>query len=336
MGTPSIHSMPEHWSELNAARKQQRLCADEVESLKRSCVSDCGTKHVTECTDCYGKVLERMHRRYRDSEDNEWFSQRKAFLNELEDLFAHVKERKLSLKAVEARVDSEKEAWYRWVLRKYPEFLSVGDISASRQDELRNMLDDPDRPRDELVQMMWEGIGQPANWAAGVDKFAAAVTATNGDAAELKKLYIAEFFMNQSTGQVLEHAQKYMEEYDASSTVDVEDIVDKILQDVRESRNTEAQRDNHNRLLAELRRAKTACEQNKAQAKGPNGQKVAISEELYNLPPCAVCAKDVDTGNVLSCTLCQVITQIGGKKQLTVYCSEDCYQKGHVSSATSP
>ncbi|XP_044721798.1 uncharacterized protein HRG_04713 [Hirsutella rhossiliensis] len=322
--------MPEHWTELSAARKQRQLCSEEIRALRSSCDQACGKKPVTECHSCYGKSLDRMRLRYTESQDREWFTQRKAFLHELEGLFHDAKDDKRSLDFIESRIESEKEAWYRWVLRKYPEFIAVSDHGAN-QDELRGMLDDPDRSRQELVTMMLEGIGTPADWPSSVDALADKAAAIKGDAAELKKLYTAQFFMNRTSDQVLQNANKYLEEYKASESVTLEDIIDRIAADMKESRNSQPQRDYHQRRLDELRRAKTAFEHDKAQAKSraSGNQASTASEKLGNLPPCHVCQRTVDPSAVLSCCLCQVVTQMGGSDKLTVYCTEECLLKGH-------
>ncbi|KAG6014678.1 hypothetical protein E4U54_004974 [Claviceps lovelessii] len=328
MATPSSHSMPEHWTELNVSKRQKALCLEQVAALKASCKQNCGKNKVTECHECYGKVLDRLRSRYSESEEREWFAQRRAFMHELDGLFQDAKDGKRSIKSIEARIESEKEAWYRWVLRKYPEFIAVSDRGVNR-DEIRGMLDDPDRSREELVQTMLEGIGKPPNWPSDVDEFAERVSATK-DSADLKKLYIAEFFINQSTGQVLENAEKYLEDYKSSDSMELEDIMDKIVVDLQKSRSAQPQRDNHMRRLDELRRAKTAFEQNRMQAKSLKGTQAGSAKpELYELPPCLVCGKEVSTSDVLSCAICQALVQIGGDAKLTVYCSEDCFGRGH-------
>ncbi|KAL3955015.1 hypothetical protein ACCO45_010578 [Purpureocillium lilacinum] len=330
MASPSVHAMPEHWTELSAAKRQRQLCASDVEAIKTSCSSDCGKKHIAECSSCYGKVLDRMRQRYTESTDREWFTQRRAFLQELEGMFQDARDHTKSLKLIEARIESEKEAWYRWVLRKYPEFIAASERGAN-QDELRAMLDDPDRSRDELVTMMLEGVGKPQGWPSSVETFADKVDAAKSDPAELKKLYVAEFFITQPSGAVLDNAQKYLEEYQGSDGLTLEAMVDKIVSDIRESRSSQPQRENHQSRLAELRQAKTAFEQNKMQIKsqlsGNNAS--AASEKLHNLPPCLVCKGEVDPNNVLSCSVCQAVAQMGGAKKMAVYCSEECFHKGH-------
>ncbi|KAK7398701.1 hypothetical protein QQX98_011918 [Neonectria punicea] len=269
-----------------------------------------------------------MRARYCDVEDREWFSQRRAFLNELDMLFADAKEHKVDLKFIEEQIESEKEAWYRWVLRMYPEFLTAGE-SGVDQEELRGMLDDPDRSRQELIESVWKGVGKPATWSSDVDTFADKMASTKNSASELKKLYVAYLFKDRSTGAVLEHAQKYLDVYESSDAMPLEEVINRIVQDHRASRNTQPQRDGHEARLDELRRARTAFEQNRLQAKSrlQAAQAPAVADELYNLPPCAACQKQADPKDVFSCSLCQVMVQIGAAMKLTVYCSTECFHE---------
>lgn len=323
---------PEHWTELIAARRQKRLCSEHVEALKRSCASECGKRHVSECAKCYARVLERMRQRYSESQDREWFTCRRAFHQELEGLFADAKERRISVRQIEARIESEKEAWYRWILRKHPEFLVICDDQFIH-DEVRGMLDDPDRSRDELVGMMWQGIGKPPDWAERVDAFAANVAAAGGNPAALQKLYIKEFFTDQATGEPLEDAGPYLDEFSANENMGIEEILGKMTKDAQETKTMRPQREFFTARLDDLRRAKMADELNKkqqAKSQAQAAEEREAGDELYDLPPCSVCGKTLDMLDVFSCTACQVVTQMGGKQGLTVYCSEECYDAGHV------
>ncbi|KAL7947950.1 hypothetical protein V8C42DRAFT_316220 [Trichoderma barbatum] len=322
---------PEHWTELIAARRQRRLCSEHVEALKRSCASECGKRHVSECTKCWSLVLERMRQRYSEGQDREWFTYRKAFHQELEGLFADAKEHRTSVRQIEARIESEKEAWYRWILRKHPEFLVTCDDTFVH-DELRGMLDDPDRSRDEVVGMVWRGIGKPPDWAERVDAFAVDVAATGGSPAALQKLYVKEFFMNHETGQPLEDSKSYLDEYTSNENMSIEEMLGKVTKDTQESKSIRPQRDFFTSRLDDLRRAKMADELNKkqqAKSQAQAAQERIVGDDLYNLPPCSVCGKVLDTRDVFSCTVCQAITQLGGGQRLTVYCSEECYDAGH-------
>ncbi|KAI1067830.1 hypothetical protein LB507_010550 [Fusarium sp. FIESC RH6] len=330
MGSNVRVALPEHWTELSAARIHRQQCADEVDTIKRTCLEECGKRSVVDCEKCYPKVLERMRARYCDAEGREWFSQRRAFLNELDVLFTDVKDhKKMDLKAIEDSIASEKEAWYRWVLRMYPRFLSVGDRGAD-PDELRAMLDDPVKRREELIERIWEGVGKPVNWESDVESLIEKMAAVKNDATALKQLYIDLFFKDSETGEAVENAQPYLEAYETSDTMSIEQVIDRIAQDLKASRTTEPQRDTHRGRLDELRRAKMAFEQNRLQNKSraQANQTPAVSDYLYDLPPCSVCSKSVDAKNVLSCPLCQALVQLGGRRRMTVYCSDECQGKG--------
>ncbi|CAF3431624.1 unnamed protein product [Fusarium graminearum] len=330
MGGNGRFALPEHWTELSAARIHRQQCAGEVDTIKKACLEECGKRSVVGCEKCFPKVLDRMRARYCDAEGREWFSQRRAFLNELDVLFTDIKDhKKMDLKTIEDSIASEKEAWYRWVLRMYPRFLSTGGSGAD-PDELRAMLDDPVKRREELIERIWEGVGKPANWEADVDSLTEKIATVRNDAAALKQLYITFFFKDSKTGEVVENAQPYLEAYETSDTMSIEQVIDRIAQDLKASLTTEPQRDTHRSRLDELRRAKMAFEQNRLQNKSraQASQTPAISDYLYDLPPCSVCAKPMDPKNVLSCPLCQALVQLGGRQKMTVYCSDECLDKG--------
>lgn len=325
-------ALPEHWTELIASRKERRACAQDVDTIKKSCEAEHGTKHVVECQGCFEKVLDRMLARFNQESSREWFAGRRAAVLGLENLFAEAKERKADLKDIEASIGSEKEAWYRWVLRRYPEFLAVAESDVD-QEEVRGALDDPDKSREELVAIVSQAAGMPGDWSFKVDAFADKVEAANGDPQALQKLYVEEFFINQSTGEALEDAQKFLDEYRSSQEAGLEHIIDKILSVNKDSRTSQAQRNMHQKRLDELRRAKTAFEKNKQLAKSQQqgAQASNVDDRYYNLPPCSVCQKEVDSSDVSSCEICQMMAQMGGDKPMTLYCSDACHDKGFVS-----
>lgn len=328
----STPALPEHWTELNAARKNRRLCAEDVAAIKKSCEVEAGVKHVAESPPHWSEALDRMLGRYKDSQDREWFSERRAVVFGLEDMFAEAKAWKTSLGDIEASIGSEKEAWYRWVLRRYPEFLAVA-CSGVDQDEVRSILDDPDRSREELVAMVSRAVGMSEDWSSRVDAFADKVAAAGGDAAVLKKLYIEEFFKDASTGETLPDAQKYLDMYESDPDARLEDMIDRIIAGNKEDRGSQAQRETHQKRLDQLLRARTAFEQkerDKSQQQGAQ-QANAVDEQYYSLPACSVCKKEVDASRVISCPLCQMVQQLGGQKGLTLYCSDECHDKGYVS-----
>lgn len=336
MTVSSGHVITEHWTALNVARKQKQRCAEDVEAIKKSCEAEHGTKHVIECRECFEKALDRMFSRYKDNTDREWFLGRISVASSLEVIFTEAKERKASFKDIEDNIGSEKEAWYRWVLRRHPEFLAVADSGAYR-DEVRSALDDPDRSRAELVTMVSQAVGMSENWSSRVDAFASQVAAAEGDSAALKKLYIEEFFKDRSTGETLPHAQPYLDMYEADENMGLEDVIDKITSASQEDRSTQAQRETHQKRLDELRRAKTAFEQSRAQAKSKaQGAQGPQPKEGYRELRCAVCDGEIKPEEVFSCGVCQTFFELGGDKQPTLYCLKGCQEKDIVSHLYHP
>lgn len=345
-------TIPGHWAALNAAREGHRRCHEDIEALKhKGCEPPC--EDISTCARCCGAILDRIHDRYRDTRrgagataSDEWFSQRTAFLMTLDNMFAEAKEGKLELRAIGAAIESEKEAWYRLVLRRHPDFVMVSDRHVD-QDAVRNILDDPDRSREELVSTVWEAVGKPTDWSTRVDAFAEKVAAAGGNKAKLRDLYASEFFKD-SDGKVLDHAQPYLDMLLGSSGADsgglsgdggdggmpMEEVVGRIIASKKESKALQAERDKARSEMEAVRRAKTAFEQSKADAKGRlrDAQARAVDERLYDLPACAACGGDAARAPYLiSCALCQAFGQMGCNDQsLTVYCSEDCRQKAEV------
>lgn len=330
MSASGRHALPELWTELNVARTQKERCAKEIDAIKISCRADHGKDLVSECPECYSKVIDVLQTRYCGNEGREWFTTRKAFVHELRELFADCKDGKLDLKVIEDRIESEKEAWYRWVLRMHPEFLTVAN-SGVDQEELRAMLDDPDKSREQLIEKVWEGVGKPADWENTLDSFVKEFEAVKGDPVELKKLYISQLFTD-GDGKMLENGQKYIDGLQDMNGEVLMEIIDKIAHDEKANKSSQPQRDSRTRRLDELRRAKAAFEQNRAQAKARRleAQSRAIPEELYHLPPCSVCGSAVDPKKVTSCTTCQAMMNMGGPYTLTIYCSVDCMHRGYV------
>lgn len=332
MALTSNYAMPENWTALNVARKQKQQCAKDVQDIKTTCQAEHNTKHVAECRECFDKVLDRMFSRYKDNTDREWFLGRISVASSLEMIFTEAKERKATFNDIEENIGSEKEAWYRSVLRRHPEFLAVAQ-SGVDIDEVRALLDDPDRSRTELVAEVSKAVGMPKDWSDQVDKFAAEVAATEGDPAGLKQLYVREFFKDRDTGETLPHAQPYLDMYERDDSMTLEDVMDKITSARQEDRSIQAQLEKHQNRLDELKRAKMAFEQSRAQAKSKaqGAQGPQPNKQYYDLQ-CVVCGgQPKEPGQWNSCIVCQTIFEIGGDAPLRVRCSDECAGKDEVS-----
>lgn len=326
-----VEPIPELWTGLISSRRQRQKCADDVEELKRACEKDCAKQHVIQCEGCYHKVLERMRQRYADSTDPEWFSERKAFISELDGVFNDAKQYRNTVSGIEARVEAEKEAWYRWVFRKHPEYLQVSEDGPPLE-VLREMLDDPECNRTDLIAAMWRGVGKTDNWQPKLEEFVEKVNGLAGHEEELRKLYLSRFFLDEA-GNPVEHADECTRAFKQNQQKTIQGIATQIALENQRARSSQPQRDNHVKRLDELRRAKTAFEQNRMQAKRlqNQAQSMPIKEEFKVLPRCVSCKNVVAREDVISCSLCQTYLQMGGNGGLTLYCTVDCYQEGHVS-----
>ncbi|KAF4583070.1 hypothetical protein GQ602_006214 [Ophiocordyceps camponoti-floridani] len=249
MTTPSTHSLPEHWTELTAARQQRNLCLTALQNLQRTCTQTHHKTSLPDCPPCHAQALDLLKRRYTESPRREWFTQRRAFLHELEGLFQDVGEGRRGVEAVEARVEAEKEAWYR--------------------SELRGMLDEAERSRGELVALMVRGVGMPEGGMEAVNAFAEKVssiinstpTTDTTESQQLKDLYVTTFFTPTPPS-----LSRYLESY-RNSSKPLEAIMDEIVSDISLSRANQPARHHHSGRLDELRRAKSAFELNRMQAK---------------------------------------------------------------------
>lgn len=319
-----------HWNELHLARTNQAKCTDDIEAIKKACAANHpAVQHVYHCKDCFPKVTDRMLQRFLgDDHDQEWFAHRRAFLVVMEAQLARVRDKELDLESVEKSVDHEKEAWYRGVLRKHSGFVCASGNGVPAE-ELKDALEDTDRSRDDLVDMVWRSIGNPTDWESRIDAFlerwALAKTPL-----EQKALYVDTFFKDSATGECLEGAQVYMEEYKNQEANDFYPIIEKIMAAKKDEKASEGKRGIHQGRLDELHRARTAFEELKAANKAQQraAQASAVGDQLYDLPGCKVCNGKVQPKDVLSCPVCQVICQKGGEKTLTVYCSEECHMQG--------
>lgn len=320
-----------HWNELHVAKTNQAKCAEDVEAIKKACAAaHPAVKHIYSCRVCFPKVTSRMVSRFRGGEDHdqEWFAGRRAFLVSLEAQLAKVRDRKLRLESVEKSVDHEKEAWYRGVLRKHSEFVCASGNGVPAE-ELKKALEDTDRSRDDLVDMVWRSIGSTGDWESRIDTFMEnwAVAKTP---AEQKALYVDAFFRDPATGEFLDGSLPYKEAYERQEINDFYPIIEKIMAAKKDEKAAEGKRAVHLGRLDELRRARKAFEDNKAATKAQQRAALAtaVGDQLYDLPGCEVCRGQVQPKDVISCPVCQVICQIGGDRELTVYCSEECHEQG--------
>ncbi|OLN97244.1 hypothetical protein CCHL11_07712 [Colletotrichum chlorophyti] len=319
--------------ELQIKRARQRKAAESIEKSKAKCAQDHGKAHVTQCKDCYGEVVETMRNRYIDSKD-EWFSSDKAFLADLDSLFAKLKDFNTDLKTIEARIGKEKEQHYRESLRKS----TAGRVAEASigQAEFQAALENEEKPTAELIEDVRKAVskgldGDTPNLEDLAPKFDDLILEKEAD------VLIDVFFRDPKTGQVPPSCKKYVEKLQSGTSI--EEVMSAIEADRPSRVKAAANMDKHKRTLNELKRAQAAHEQDKLlkaqKRQQPPQQPPQVNKELYDLPPCLACSGKVPHDNVLACPFCMIFAELSLTKR-TVFDSEKCYDAAydaHVQSA---
>lgn len=338
--------MAEVWSQLGTLRSKRQGCLDDAQQIRLSCAQDHQKETLVECEECYGKLIEGLRSRYLDSSDPEWFTERGSFLQELKTLFSAAKQREVDPRDIETRIQAEKRKWYQENVGDIANRLIVDD-TASRNDIL-DKLYEQNLALEDLVSEVGKVVARvappPPDVGALVDKLASQPHAENTREADMDAFFLggtpsgedgagAGDENNKTTPRTQAGNQPYLDLL--QSGMSMKQIVLRIMEQHQASTGTRLQREKLTRRLDELRRGRTAHElqktKKKTKSRGSAAVESAVPKELYDLPPCAVCSTAPDTADFLSCSLCQVLVGLGVRGKPTVYCSNECYERGHVS-----
>ncbi|TDZ21373.1 hypothetical protein Cob_v006011 [Colletotrichum orbiculare MAFF 240422] len=319
---------------LQSKRRRQQKTAESVDKIKAKCSQNHGKAHVAHCKECYSEVVDTMRRRYADSKD-EWFSKNNALLNDLDGLFAKVKEFKADLKEVETRIGKEKERHYRETLARS----TAGRAAATSMGKanLQAALEDAEKPTDALIQDVRKAIGKDVDDAPSLEGIAPKFNDLALD--KETDVLVDVFFRDPLTGEVPASCTKYVEKLRSGASI--EEVMSAMEADRPARVQAASSMEKHKRTLNELRRAQAAHEQDKIlkaqkrQQPPPPGPRV--NKELYDLPPCHVCSGKVRHQDVIGCPICMVFAELSLSKR-TVFDSEKCRNEGfddHLNTAHS-
>ncbi|KAK3331050.1 hypothetical protein B0H66DRAFT_86454 [Apodospora peruviana] len=315
------------------AESRGNQLAIEVSKIRQKCAADHGDKPVVECPECYEKVLEATRSRYRRSSTahQEWFTTRRVFLQELDAMFADAKEYQLDPSKIDARVREERSRWYAENVRASLLRLMVED-PAGREAVFEKLEEPPSDlaglPKD-ITDILSKGLHPAVGVADVPDRLAAAK-----DSDSRVRLLKEAFFGNgDDEANLPEDHQKYFEML--KHGLSMEQVVDRILEDRQASIGAREQTEKLKRRLKELNAARAAHELQKSR-KARNKASFAdqrVPEELYNIPPCAVCREVPNPQEFLCCQICAVLVGRGVQDQQHVYCTPECEGKGHSTHA---
>lgn len=333
--------MGEAWDDLAVSRAQRAQGADDVAQITTLCARDHPQhKHVLECRECYGKVIDRMSRRYLGSKDRtsqpEWFSGRDALLKDLEELFVATREYKADLNEVDVRLDEERRRWYGQRAKASPsirksleDFLNERDVFAAIGLDGVTFEDNVGEVREAL------GRSNVLNGEATADGAERAVERLIGAKLpeERVQVYKEMFFQGKPDEEMSGRTQMYLESFRSGATMD--EIITKIVVDRRSSIGALEQKERHRQRVEELRRARAAHELQKSKkASGRkdsnhSNQRPQPPDEMYDQPPCHACGGELDLRDYLACPLCQVLVDNGVRTKAIVFCSAACFSGHH-------
>ncbi|RYP53236.1 hypothetical protein DL768_001740 [Monosporascus sp. mg162] len=318
--------MLEAWDEVLNLNKERQRCADDLEKIKAACARDHAKQHVSQCPDCWDRLVNRMRDRYLNCATKEWFSGRRLFLQELDTLFSKARGGSLDFKIIEQRIHDEKKEWYRDKVRNMGLHSATKSLSEAKL--LQQKLEDREIPTEQLASELRGAISDDAlPDEAAFDKFLnrlkdAETTHARND------IYIDTLFQPSRDPEKAAIYQRYMEMIRGG--VAIQDVVDVMLRDRRWAQSNEEQKQRLQGKLEELKRAKAAHELSLAKKQKARQDKAAAAaawDSQYDLPPCSVCSKVLDAQDFLACPLCHLL---GEQYELgngpVLYCSETCHE----------
>lgn len=327
--------MTEAWDDLANFRDQRSACVADVAFITSDCARDHPQhKHVLECRECYEKVIDRMRSRYLDPKEGvarEWFTGQDAFLRDLDELFAAVRQYKATLEEVDAQLEEGRKAWYAQRVRASPSICKAMEELVDKREVLAK-VGAKDIPFEETVveiRKALEGsvVKNKEHGAQDVQETLRRLMAAHTPE-EKTQVYRETFFQSTPDEPVSAKTQMYLGRLQDGATMD--EIIDKISVDRRSSIGAMDKQKALRIKADELRRAKSAHELLKTKkARQDSITRPQPPEKMYNQPPCHACGRQVDPQEYSACPLCQVLEDKGVLDKdvpikATVFCSAAC------------
>ncbi|KAI1823745.1 hypothetical protein F4861DRAFT_307181 [Xylaria intraflava] len=320
--------MLDPWDELEAFQKGQReslTCAGDLETIKDSCIREHGKGHVTECSECWTHLINRLRDRYLNSAIKEWFSGRRAFLQELDDLFGKARQHEIEINVIEQRIADEKKEWFRDKVRH------MGLQSAARSPvearALQQKLNDREIHADQLVSELRECLRVEGGISEVFDTFSMQVKGAQAPTARAQA-YIDALFQPQHDNASASRSQKYINMIKGGKPA--AEVINTMI---RERQSTKGELDQKQKLqkkLEELQRAK-AAEEARRTKKDQEKAQAATRSPPYVPPPCSVCKTAVNAQDFFTCPLCQVLAEYFIVDEPTLFCSKSHHKDSYES-----
>lgn len=337
--------MLEPWDEVINLQKERQLCADDVQTIRVTCVKEHGKKHPIECPDCWYRLVNRIRDRYLNCASKEWFSGRRPFLVELDTMFNGAHNLEVDLKTIEQRIVDEKKEWYRDKAKNIGLSLQNLVQTPSQASILQARINDrsfsPEKLASELRLALTEGISE--NELEQAFKYFVERLKLAKSPQERNEVYINMFFqrdLNNPDDSTNTRYQKYIDM--VKSGAPVTEAFSVMIRDrhaaERDQKEKKVLYKQHEEKLEELKRAKAAHELDKAKRDKARQDKVraaaaALADDQNDLPPCSVCSKVPDAQDFITCPVCRILGETYGLQiEIPIFCSHECEGKSWVSN----
>ncbi|KAI1101656.1 hypothetical protein F4804DRAFT_292518 [Jackrogersella minutella] len=324
-------SMLEPWDEVISLQKERQLCADDVQTIRASCIRDHGKKHPIECPDCWTRLLNRIRDRYLNSASKEWFSGRRPFLLELDTMFSNAHNFEVDFKTIEQRILDEKKEWYRDKIKNLG--LQHAAKSPSEERTLQQRINDRSIPVEQLASELSEAFSDGAvqNQQA-FDGFIGRLKMAKSPQARYDA-YIDIFFQPGHDAAGAAKCQKYIDM--VRNGIPIADAISAMNRDRHSAKSDQDQKQALQKRVEELKRAKAAHELDKARrdkARQDRARAAASPPSQHNLPSCSACSKVPNTQDFIICPLCQILGDYYGLRiEPTLFCSQECENERYES-----
>ncbi|KAI0391723.1 hypothetical protein F5Y17DRAFT_439544 [Xylariaceae sp. FL0594] len=325
--------MLDPYDELETLRKGRLAsyaCMREINATKDTCKREHGKNHPVECQECWTILIDHLRDRYLNSALKEWFSGRRVFLQELDDLFAKARQRTVDFQTIEQRITDEKKEWFRDKARNLGLHLAAKSPSEARL--IQQKISDREISSDQLLSEIKNCLGMDGDSYEEVYAAFLEQVKPNQTPAGRAKAYTDALFQPQSDPAGATKSQKYIDMITAGKPVG--EVIATMSRDRQSAKVDVEQKEKLQKKLEELRRAKAAHQLDKAkrdQARQARAQAAkAAQSEAYHLPSCSVCNKAVDPQNILACPMCHVVAEVFKvADRITLFCSVACRDEGH-------
>jgi hypothetical protein len=327
--------MLDPWDELETLRKGRfasHACMQDINTTKDTCKRQHGKNHPVECQECWTVLIDHLRDRYLNSPLKEWFSGRRVFLQELDDLFAKARQREVDFKTIEQRITDEKKEWFRDKARNLGLHLAAKSPAEARV--IQQKINDREIASDQLLSEIRACLGMDDDsyeelYAAFLEQ-----VKPNQTPAGRNKAYTEALFQPQRDPEGAAKFQKYIDMIAGGKPVG--EVIATMSRDRQSSKVDVEQKQRLQKSLEEFKRAKAAHELDKAkrdQARQTKAQAaLAAQTEAHHLPPCSLCKKAVNPQNIFACSMCQILVDLFKVlEKPTLFCSEACRDNGHVS-----